>query len=87
MNQKSRSKSAVVRVYNCSSQMIALQVRPPNSDFYRNEQQVRINSGQDALLPKSHLRMEQLENLQKKRMIQIVYDSETHVDQEAAVTP
>jgi len=54
----SKQKSSVVRIYNCSSQMIALQVRPPNSDFYRNEQQVRINPGQDALLPKSHLRNE-----------------------------
>jgi|6_EtaG_2_1085325.scaffolds.fasta_scaffold29484_2 hypothetical protein len=83
----SKQKSSVVRIYNCSSQMIALQVRPPNSDFYRNEQQVRINPGQDALLPKSHLRNEQIENLQKRRMIQVIYDSEAHVDQEAAVTP
>lgn len=80
-------KSHVVRIYNCSTQMIALQVRPPNSDFYRNEQQVRINPGKDALLPKSHLRTEQIENLQKKRMIQVVFDSEAVADREAAVTP
>jgi hypothetical protein len=67
--------------------MVALQVRPPGSDFYRNEQQVRINPGDDALLPKSHLRAEQVENLQKKRVIQVIYDSEEHANQEAAVTP
>ena len=71
-----KTKSAVVRIYNCSKQMIALQLRPPGSDFFRNEQQVRINPGNDALLLKSHLRIEQVTNLQKKRMIQVVYDSD-----------
>ena len=69
-------KSAVIRIYNCSKQMIPIQVRAPGSDFYTNEQQVRIGSGKDVTLPKSHLRMEQVENLQKRRMIQVVYDSE-----------
>jgi hypothetical protein len=84
---KTKKKSHVIRVYNCSNQMIAIQVRPPGSDFYRNEQQVRIDPGQEALLPKSHLRIEQIENLQQKRMIQVIYDSEVHAEREAAVTP
>ena len=83
----SSKKSHVIRIYNGSTQMIALQVRPPNSDFYRSEQQVRINPGQSALLPKSHLRDEQIQNLQKKGFIKIVYDSEVVADREAAVTP
>jgi len=65
-----------VRVYNCSKQMIPLQARSPGGDFYTNEQQVRISPGQDVLLPKSHLRQDQLENLQKRGLIRIIYDSE-----------
>jgi len=69
-------KSVVVRIYNRSKQMIPLQLRTPGSDFFTNEQQVRIDPGKDVVLPKSHLRMEQVENLQKRRMIQVIYDSE-----------
>lgn len=77
-----KQKSHVVRVYNRSSQMIALQLRAPNSDFYTNEQQVRINPGQDVSLPKSHIREDQIKNLQAKRMIKILYDSEAQETQE-----
>ena len=72
-----KTKSAMVRVYNSSKQMIPLQLRPPNSDFYSSEQQVRLKPGQDAQLPKSHLRMEQINNLQARRLIRVVSDSET----------
>jgi hypothetical protein len=79
-------KSAVVRVYNCSKQMIPLQLRAPGSDFFTNEQQVRIDPGKDVILPKSHLREDQIENLRKRRLIQVVYDSDT-AEQSVAVTP
>lgn len=71
------NKSEFIRVYNCSKQMIALQVRPPGSDFYTNEQQVRLFPGKDVLLPKSHLILEQISNLKAKNKIQVVYDSST----------
>lgn len=70
-------QSAVVRVYNCSKQMIPLQIRPPGSDFYSNEQQVRLLPGKDVLLPKSHLREDQIKNLCAKRMLKVTYDSES----------
>jgi hypothetical protein len=72
-----RAKSEVVRIYNNSRQMIALQVRAPGADFYTHEQQVRINPGKDVVLPKTHLREEQIKNLQAKRLIKVVYDSST----------
>ncbi len=74
---KKRVKSAVVRIYNKSRQMIPLQIRAPGGDFYASEQQVRLRPGKDALLPKSHLMMDQILNLQQKRMIRVIYDSET----------
>jgi hypothetical protein len=76
-------KTEIVRIYNCSPQLIQLQVRPPGSDFYRNEQQARIGPGRDVLLPKSHLMPEQISNLQKRGMIKVIYDSEA----KATVTP
>jgi hypothetical protein len=61
-----------ITIYNCSAQMIPLQLRKPNSEFYANEQQVRIMSGKQVTLPKSHLMMEQIESLAKQRMIRIL---------------
>ena len=66
----------VIRIYNCSKQMIQLQVRPPKTDFYVNEMQARLMPGKDALLDKSHLLMDQVENLCKKGLIRVVYDSQ-----------
>ena len=71
-----KNRSHVVRLYNSSKQMIPLQVRAPGSDFFTSEQQVRVLPGHDVLLPKNHLMSEQIENLQKRGMVKIVYDSE-----------
>ena len=79
------NKSPVVRVYNCSKQLIQLQVKPPGGDFYTNESQIRINPGTDVLLPKTHLRQDQLENLKKKGFIKIVHDSEVVADSEQSI--
>jgi hypothetical protein len=79
-----KNRTAIVRIYNCSKQMIPIQVRIPGSDFYTNEQQIRLDSGKDVALPKSHLRSEQIENLQKKRLIKVIYDSEA-VDNEVNI--
>jgi hypothetical protein len=57
--------------------MIPIQLRAPGGDFYTSEQQVRLNPKMDVQLPKSHLRMDQIENLQKKGLIRVTYDSET----------
>lgn len=73
---KTKKKSHSIRIYNSSKQTIPLQARAPGADFYTGEQQVRIAPGKDVLLPKSHLRMDQIENLQKRGMIKVFYDSE-----------
>lgn len=73
---KAKKRAATVRIYNCSKQMIPLQVRAPGSDFFTNEHQIRLDPGKDVALPKSHLREDQIENLRKKRMIKVIYDSE-----------
>lgn len=78
-------KSHVVRVYNNSKQLIQLQVRPPGGDFFTNESQVRIPPGEDVLLPKSHLRQDQIQNLTKKGFIRILHDSEAVAEREEAL--
>lgn len=74
-------KSHTLRIYNSSNQMIPLQVRAPGSDFYTNEQQVRLNPGKSVILMKSHVRMDQIENLQKRGILRVVFDSEVAQDQ------
>jgi hypothetical protein len=66
----------IVRLYNCSNQLIQLQARPPKSDFYTNEMQVRLQPGQVATLDKAHLLKDQVENLCKRGLIRVVYDSQ-----------
>jgi len=66
-----------IKLYNCSTQMIGIQVRPPESEFYTGEGQIRLEPGKEVLLPKSHVRMEQIDNLQKRRMLRVLYDSES----------
>jgi hypothetical protein len=80
-----RVKSHTIRVYNSGKQQLALQLRAPGSDFFSNEQQVRLNPGQDAELPKSHVRMEQITNLKVRGLLKIVYDSEVVAEREEAL--
>ena len=77
MAKVKKARSAMVRLYNCSKQMIPLQVRAPGADFFSNEQQIHLGPGKDVMLPKSYLREDQVENLRKRRMIQVNYDSDT----------
>jgi hypothetical protein len=65
-----------IKIYNTSSQLIRLQLRPPGGEFYSTEQQVGIAPGQVVSLPKSHVLQEQVENLQRRQMLRVLYDSE-----------
>ena len=70
-----RAKSESIRIYNSSKQMIPIQVRSPKGDFYASEQQIRLLPGKDVLLPKSHIMQEQVDNLAKRRMIRVIYET------------
>jgi hypothetical protein len=80
-----KMKSHTIRVYNSGKQQLALQMRAPNSDFFSNEQQVRLSPGQDAELPKSHVRMEQINNLKARGLLKVLYDSEVAAERERAL--
>lgn len=68
--------AAVLRLYNNSKQVLNIQVRAPNSDFYRNESQIRLMPMKDVTLPKSHVNKEQIQNLVARRLLKITYDSD-----------
>lgn len=78
-----RTKSHVQKLYNCSPQTLNIQVRKPGSDFYRGEQQIKLGPGKTVDLPKDHLIQEQILNLQSKRMLKVLFDSEKVEDSKA----
>ena len=78
---RSRQRAEVVRVYNRGRQTIPLQVRPPGGDFFLTEQQVHLAPGKSVLLPKDHLRMDQVTNLAARGVLKVTYDSETTASQ------
>lgn len=71
-----KQKTATMRLYNASKQSLRLQVRPPGGDFFTSEQQVTLNPGQQVTLIKSHVNIDQIQNLQKRGMLRVVFDSE-----------
>jgi len=73
-------KGHVVRVYNKGKQLISLQVKPPGGDFFLHEQTIYLRPGQTVKLPKSHINSAQIRNLQARRQIQVIYDSEVAGD-------
>lgn len=71
------AKGETIRVYNRSQQTVPLQVKPPGGDFFLHEQVVHLRPGKSVRLPKSFVNEPQIQNLQKRRILQIIYDSES----------
>lgn len=59
------------RVTNTSRQMIPIQVRRPQGDFYLEERQVMIGAGKSVILPTEYLMPAQIENLAAKQQLQV----------------
>lgn len=70
-------RTEVIRVYNRSRQTLPLQVKPPGGDFYLHEQQIHLQPGKSVMVPKDHLRMDQVMNLAARGILKVTYDSET----------
>lgn len=64
--------SPMVTIENCSRQPVRLQIRPPKSDFYINEQQVRLSPGKSIEVPKDYLLWSQIQNLKGRSMIRTI---------------
>lgn len=76
MAANGRQRTEVIRIHNRGHQAIPIQVKPPKGDFYLHEQQVHLHSGKSILLPKDHVRMDQVINLAARGMLRVTYDSE-----------
>lgn len=72
---RARKRTEVIRIYNKGKQVIPLQVKPPKGDFYLHEQQIHLRPGKSVLLPKEHVRMDQVTNLTAKGMLKTTFDS------------
>lgn len=72
---RARKRTEVIRIYNKGKQTIPLQVKPPKGDFYLHEQQIHLRPGKSVLLPKEHVRMDQVTNLTAKGMLKTTFDS------------
>jgi hypothetical protein len=66
-----KNELTFTRITNASKQMIPVQVRRPNGDFFLEERQVRIPAGRSVTLPTDHLMPAQIENLKVKRQLQV----------------
>lgn len=64
-----------VRIYNNSKQVIPIHINPPGGDFFLNEQQVHLRPSKSVMLPKDHLRWEQISNLSARGILRVIYDS------------
>lgn len=62
---------ADLHITNISKQMISIQVKPPQGDFYAEERQVRLKPGKSVSIPESHLILAQVENLKLKKQITV----------------
>lgn len=60
------------QIRNRSRQLISIQVRPPNGDFFYEEQQIRLSPGKSTVLPKKFVNQVQIENLKASGQIAVV---------------
>jgi D-lyxose ketol-isomerase len=59
-------------ITNRGKQMIPIQVKPPNGDFFYEEHQIRLNPGKSITLPKHFLNWAQIENCQARGNLSII---------------
>lgn len=81
MAKQKEKQSHQVSIYNKSAQTLGIETCPPNGDFFLHRQQIQLLPKKHVQLPKSYLNKKQIENLQKKGFIKIIYDSEARQNQ------
>lgn len=64
-----------ITLTNVSRQMIPVQIKPPNGDFYLHERQARIMPGKSLTVPLSHVSQGQIENLKARHELRITSGS------------
>ncbi len=67
-----KKKMEMVIIENCSKQALKFQIRPPKSDFFLHEQQVRLSPGKRVEVPKDYLMWSQVENCKARGLIKTI---------------
>ena len=76
--KKSRTRERrPIRIVNSSSQMIPIQLTAEGEDFFRGQQQIQLQPGQDVALDEKYLIPGQVENLQKRGLLQLIRQAAT----------
>jgi len=65
-----QDKSNVI-VTNRSKQMVPIQAKPPNGDFFYEEHQLRLAPGKSVTVPRRYLNESQIENCRAKGIISV----------------
>ena len=94
MAKKARSNRILVKqaprpkyeitIQNISKQLIPIHARPVGGDFYLSEQQFRLRPNDKVTLQKDALISVQIRNLQSRRLIRVLHDTELAAEQLAA---
>lgn len=71
MSNVDRRNIETVRIHNISKMVLSLQIKQPGTNFYTNEQQIRLAPGEHHLVPKAYLLNDQIMNLKAKGMLTV----------------
>lgn len=58
-----------ITITNTSNQMVTIQVRPPNGDFFLHERQARILPKKSITVSRDYVNQGQIENLKARQLI------------------
>ena len=72
MAKVSAAKTQNVVITNRTKQMIPIQVRQPEGDFFYHEHQIRLDPAKTVSLPKRYLNWAQIENCQGRGELAII---------------
>lgn len=61
-----------VTLENIGGQMVRIQIKPPNGDFYLDEQQAQLHPRKSISVPKDHLLWPQIENFKANGLLRVI---------------
>ncbi len=69
-----RNNTNFIRLYNKSRQMLPISAKAPKGDFFIHESTIQLQPGRSVTLPRSHVNMDQIQNLRARTFLKIVHD-------------
>ncbi len=69
IEKKKKQDEEVVEIINCGNQVVNIQTKMPDQDFYLGQTSVALHRNKTMVRPISQVLMEQLQNLSKRGVI------------------